>query len=71
MVATFKVLARTHTKWPHCEVTMYWVVKAVKGMSDYRIDVEVEDGRRGIFNPKPYLERGVFHELKDITPLPT
>ncbi len=50
---------------------MYWVVKAVKGMSDYRIDVEVEDGRRGIFNPKPYLERGVFHELKDITPLPT
>ena len=35
-------------------------------MPDYRIYVEVEDGRKGIFDLKPYLDRGVFRELKDI-----
>lgn len=44
---------------------MYWDVKLVKPMSGYRIYVEVEDGRRGIFDLKPYLDRGVFRELQD------
>ena len=39
---------------------MYWDVKTVKPMPDYRIYVEVE------FDLKPYLDRGVFRELKDI-----
>jgi hypothetical protein len=51
---------------PQCEVAMYWDVKTVNPMSDYRIYVEVEDGRKGIFDLKPYLDRGVFRELKDI-----
>ena len=29
---------------------MYWDVKTVKPMPDYRIYVEVEDGRKGIFD---------------------
>jgi hypothetical protein len=45
---------------------MYWDVKFVKPMSDYRIYVEIEDGRKGIFDLKPYLELGVFRELQDI-----
>lgn len=45
---------------------MYWDVIAVKPLSDYRIAVEVEDGRKGIFDMKPYLDHGVFRELKDI-----
>ena len=45
---------------------MYWDVKFVKPLSDYRIFVEVEDGRRGIFDLKPYLNHGVFRELQDI-----
>lgn len=44
---------------------MYWDAKLVKPLSDYRIYVEVEDGRRGIFDLKPYLDRGVFRELRD------
>lgn len=33
-------------KSPHCEVAMYWDVKTVKPMPDYRIYVEIEDGRK-------------------------
>ncbi|HWR20855.1 MAG TPA: DUF2442 domain-containing protein [Verrucomicrobiae bacterium] len=44
---------------------MYWDVKTVKPLSDYRIFVETGDGRRGIFDVKPYLNHGVFRELRD------
>lgn len=46
--------------------TMKTSLKKVKPMSDYRIYVEVEDGRKGIFDLKPYLDHGVFRELKDV-----
>ena len=46
---------------------MYWDVKYIKPLPDYRIYVEVEDGRKGIFDMKPYLEKSAFfNELKDI-----
>lgn len=44
---------------------MDWDVKYVKPLSDYRIYVEIEDGRKGIFDLKPYLDRGVLRELRD------
>ncbi len=44
---------------------MYWDAKVVKPLSDYRIYVEIEDGRQGIFDMKPYLDHGIFRELKD------
>jgi hypothetical protein len=44
---------------------MYWDVKTVKPLPDYRIYVEVEDGRKGVFDMKPYLDFGVFRELKN------
>jgi hypothetical protein len=44
---------------------MYWDAKVVKPLSDYRIYVEIGDGRQGIFDMKPYLEHGIFRELKD------
>ncbi|TNJ38880.1 DUF2442 domain-containing protein [Chlorobaculum thiosulfatiphilum] len=44
---------------------MYWDAKVVKPLPDYRLYVEVEDGRRGVFDMKPYLDLGVFRELKD------
>jgi len=40
--------------------------KVVKPLPDYRIFVEVADGRKGVFDMKPYLERGVFRELKNV-----
>ncbi len=45
---------------------MYWDVKLVKPLSNYRIYVEIEDGRSGIFDLKPYLDRGVFRELREV-----
>ena len=45
---------------------MYWDVKIVKPMPDYRIYIEIVDGRKGIFDLKPYLDHGVFRELRDI-----
>jgi hypothetical protein len=45
---------------------MYWDVKTVKPLPDYRIYVEVEDGRKGIFDLKPYLELGSFCELQNV-----
>lgn len=45
---------------------MYWDVKTVKPLPDFRIYVEVEDGRKGIFDLKPYLDRGAFRELRNV-----
>lgn len=45
---------------------MYWDVITVKPLPGYRIQVEIADGRKGIFDVKPYLDRGVFRELKDV-----
>jgi len=44
---------------------MYWDVKSVTPLSDYRLYVEIADGRRGIFDVKPYLDHGVFRELRN------
>lgn len=45
---------------------MNWDVKSVKPLPDYRIYVEIENGRKGTFDLKPYLDRGVFRELLDL-----
>ena len=45
---------------------MYWDVKYVKPLPDYQIYVEIEDGRKGIFDMKPYLDKSAFIALKDI-----
>ena len=44
---------------------MHWDVLTVRPLSDYRIYVELADGRQGVFDIKPYLDHGVFRELKD------
>jgi hypothetical protein len=45
---------------------MYWDVITVKPLPDFRIDVEMADGRKGVFDLKPYLDHGVFRELRDV-----
>jgi Protein of unknown function (DUF2442) len=44
---------------------MYWDVLSVTPLSDYRLYVEIADGRQGIFDVKPYLDHGVFRELRN------
>ncbi len=45
---------------------MPWDVKAVKALPDYCIYMETAGGQAGIFDMKPYLDRGVFREWKDV-----
>lgn len=44
---------------------MHWDVTIVKALPDHRLYVETDGGHKGIFDMKPYLDRGVFRELKD------
>jgi hypothetical protein len=34
-------------------------------LPDYRIKVTLSNGNKGIFDVKPYLDKGIFRELKD------
>ena len=45
---------------------MYWDVKLVKPLPDYRIYVEIENQQKGVFDLKPYLDKGVFKVLQNI-----
>ena len=45
---------------------MYWDVTTVKPLPDYRLYLEIQDGRKGVFDMKPYLSKGCFRELADV-----
>lgn len=34
-------------------------------LSDYRLKVTLSNGKKGIFDVKPYLDKGIFKELKE------
>jgi hypothetical protein len=40
-------------------------VLSVEPLENYKLRVKLSDGRKGIFDMSPYLEKGVFRELKD------
>lgn len=40
-------------------------VVAFEVLPDYQLNITLSNGRRGIFDVKPYLDRGIFTELKD------
>jgi hypothetical protein len=40
-------------------------VKKVNANDDFTLSVELSDGRSGIFDVRPYLDKGVFNQLKD------
>jgi hypothetical protein len=44
---------------------MYWDVVDVEPLDDYRIRVRLKNGKEGVFDLQPYLEHGVFQQLKD------
>jgi len=44
---------------------MYLAVTEVEPLEDYQLLLTFENGEKRIFDMKPYLEKGVFQELKD------
>ena len=45
---------------------MYWDASVVKPLPDYQIYVGLRNGCKGTFDMKPYLNKGVFQELKSV-----
>ena len=40
-------------------------VISVEPMEDHRLRIQLSNGKIGVFDVSPYLDRGVFHELRD------
>ncbi|MCX5816614.1 MAG: DUF2442 domain-containing protein [Proteobacteria bacterium] len=40
-------------------------VKSVEPLNDYRLAIELSNGRKGVFDVSPYIGKGVFSELKE------
>jgi hypothetical protein len=40
-------------------------VISVDPIEDYKLRIEFSNGRKGIFDVSPYVDKGVFVELKD------
>lgn len=45
---------------------MHWDVTKVEPLPDYCIYVGLLDGQKGTFDLKPYLDHGVFRELREV-----
>ncbi|MDR0868254.1 MAG: DUF2442 domain-containing protein [Planctomycetota bacterium] len=44
---------------------MYWSVKSVKPLADYRLELIFANAEKRIFDVTPYLDHGLFRELRD------
>lgn len=44
---------------------MYLAVKAVKPLNDYELELIFENNEKRIFDMKPYLDKGIYRELRD------
>ena len=44
---------------------MHWDVKTVQVLPDHRLAIELEDGRRGVFDLRPFLQRPGMWRLSD------
>jgi hypothetical protein len=42
-------------------------VISVEPFEDYKLRIHLSNGRSGLFDVSPYLDKGVFHELKEPT----
>jgi malate/lactate dehydrogenase len=46
---------------------MYLSVKEVKALEEYKLLITFENSEIKLFDMKPYLNKGIFRELKDIS----
>ena len=44
---------------------MYLAVIEVEPLEDYQLLLTFENGEKRVFDMKPYLDKGIFQELKD------
>ncbi|OFX27424.1 MAG: hypothetical protein A2033_03180 [Bacteroidetes bacterium GWA2_31_9] len=46
---------------------MYYAIKSVKPIDNYNLILIFENGEKRQFDMNPYLSKGIFQELKDIS----
>jgi len=46
---------------------MYLAVKSVKPISNYNLILTFDNGEKRQFDMNPFLDKGIFQELKDIS----
>jgi hypothetical protein len=46
---------------------MYLSVKEVKPLDEYKLLLTFENGEVKLFDMNPYLDKGIFRELKDLS----
>jgi len=46
---------------------MYLAIKKVQALSDYQLILTFANGETKLFDMKPYLETGIFQELKAVS----
>lgn len=44
---------------------MYYTIKDVQPYQDYKLILTFENGEKKVFDMSPYLDRGIFKELRD------
>lgn len=44
---------------------MYLAVISVKPLDDYKLELVFENNEKRLFDMKPYLDKGIYKELKD------
>lgn len=49
------------------EENMYIGVKEVKPLPEYKLLLTFDNNEKRVFDVRPYLEHGIFSELKDLT----
>ncbi len=45
----------------------YFAVKQVKPIEDYQLILTFSNGEKRMFDMKPYLKKGIFRELRDVS----
>ena len=50
---------------------MYLSVEEVKPLKDYQLLLTFKNGEKRVFDMKPYLDKGIYKELKDVSKFKT
>lgn len=46
---------------------MYLAIKGVEPINNYNLILTFENGEKRLFDMNPYLDKGIFQELRDIS----
>lgn len=47
------------------DLPYYVRVRRVAPLPGYRLDIEFDDGNRGVYDMTPYLDKGIFRGIRD------